>query len=116
MSALKRRAELKRTLIEQAAGTSTQSKADKKTRESSPTEEADDSDLEYEPITISKYAGNPTTAPGRNVEENAPKVPKDVENVAGIPNLSEGSGVLTAKGVDTEVQTMTPNKGEVPRI
>ena len=111
MSALKRRAELKRTLIEQAAGTSTQSKADKKTRESSPTEEADDSDLEYEPITISKYAGNPTTAPGRNVEENAPKVPKDVENVAGIPNLSEGSGVLTAKGVDTEVQTMSTEQG-----
>ena len=48
-----------------------------------------------------KVPGNgrryPTTAPGWNVEENAPKVPKDVENIAGIPNLSEGSGVPTAK-------------------
>ena len=110
MSALKRRAELKRALSEQAAGTSRQSKADNRTRESSPAEEAD-SDSEYEPITISKYSGNPTTAPGRNVEENAPKEPKDVENVAGRPNLSEGSGVPTSKGVDTEVQTMSTEQG-----
>ena len=104
MSALKRRAELKRALNEQAAGTSTQSKADNRTRESSPAEEAD-SDSEYKPITISK------PAPGRNVEENAPKVPKDVENVAGRPKLSKGSGVPTSKGVDTEVQTMSTEQG-----
>ena len=41
MSALQRRAELKRALNEQAAGTSTQSKAENRTREISPAEEAD---------------------------------------------------------------------------
>ena len=110
MSALKRRAELKRAANEQAAGTSTQSKADNRTRESSPAEEAD-SDSEYEPITISKYAGNSTTAPGRNAEENEPKVPKDVEDGTGRPNLSEGSGAAKSKGVDTEVQTMSTEQG-----
>ena len=97
MSALQRRAELKRALNEQAAGTSTQSTAENRTREISPAEEAD-SDSQYEPITISKYAGNTTTAPDRNVEANAPKVLKDVENITGKANLSEGSGTLTSKG------------------
>ena len=110
MSALKRRAEWKRALNEQAAGTSTQSTAENRTREIPPAEEAD-SDSEYEPITISKYAGNPTAAPDRDVEVNAPKVPKDVEGVAERPNLSEGSGIPTSKGVDTEVQTMSTEQG-----
>ena len=110
MSALKRRAELKRAANEQAAGTSTQSKADHRTRESSLVEEAD-SDSEYEPITISKYAGNSTTTPGRNAEQNEPKVPKDVEDGTGRPILSEGSGAAKSKGVDTEVQTMSIEQG-----
>ena len=110
MSALKRRAELKRALNEQAAGTSTQSTAENRTQEISPAEEAD-SDSEYEPITISRYAGNPTAASDRGVEVNAPKVLKDVEGVAERPNSSEGSGILTSKGVDTEVQTMSTEQG-----
>ena len=116
------RADLKRGANEQAAGTSTQSKAsaqrkaDNRTREFSPAEEAD-SDSEYEPITISKYAGNSTTAPGRNVEGNEPQVPKDVEDGIGRPNLSEGSGAEKSKGVDTEVQTMsTEQRGSAPHL
>ncbi|XP_063724381.1 uncharacterized protein LOC134852033 [Symsagittifera roscoffensis] len=58
-----------------------------------------------------KICRNPTTAPDRNVEANAPKVPKDVENIAGKANLSEGSGIPTSKGVDTEVQTMSTEQG-----
>ena len=110
MSALKRRAELKRALNEQAAGTSPQSTAENRTREISPAEEAD-SDSEYEPITISRYAGKPTAASDRGVEVNAPKVFKDAEGVAEKPNSSEGSGIPTSKGVDTEVQTMNTEQG-----
>ena len=116
MSALQRRAELKRAANEQAAGTSTQSKAsaqskaDNKVREFSPAEE-DDSDSEYEPITISKHAGNSTIAPGRDVEGNEPKMNNDVEDGIGRPNLSEGSGAGKSQGVDTEVQTMSNEQG-----
>ena len=45
------------------------------------------------------------------MESNAPKVSKDAEGVAEKPNLSEGSGVPTSKGVDTEVQTMNTEQG-----
>ena len=45
------------------------------------------------------------------MEANAPKVPKDVENIAGKANLSERSGIPTSKGVDTEVQTMSTEQG-----
>ena len=110
MSALKRRAELKRALNEQAAGTSTRSTAENRTREISPAEEAD-SDSEYEPITISRYAGQTTAASDRGVEVNAPKVFKDAEGVAEKPHSSEGSGGPTSKGVDTEVQTMNTEQG-----
>ena len=114
MSALKRRAELQQAQNEQAAGTSTRSTAEIRTREISPTrdsaEEAD-SDSEYEPITISRYAGQTTVASDRGVESNAPKVSKDAKGVAEKPNLSEGSGVPTSKGVDTEVQTMNTEQG-----
>ena len=87
MSALKRRAELKRPQNEQATGTSTQSTAEIRTREISPTrdsaEEAD-SDSEYEPITISRYAGQTTVASDRGVELSAPKVSKDAEEMRKI--------------------------------
>ena len=114
MSTLKSRAELKQPQNEQAAGTSTQSTAEIRTREISPTrdsaEEAD-SDSEYEPITISRYAGQTTVASDRRVELSAPTVSKDAEGLAENPNLSEGSGVPTSKGVDTEVQTMNTEQG-----
>ena len=45
------------------------------------------------------------------MELNAPKVFKDAEGVAEKPNSSEGSGVPTSKGVDTEVQTMNTEQG-----
>ena len=113
MSALKRRAELKRAPNEQAAGTSTRSTAEIRTREISPTQdsaEEADSDSEYEPITISRYAEQTTVASDQGVELNAPKVFKDAEGVAEKPNSSEGS-VETSKGVDTEVQTMNTEQG-----
>ena len=60
MSALKRRAELKRAQEEQAAGTSARSTTEAGTRAMSLNrdyEEEADSDSEYEPLRISRYAG-----------------------------------------------------------
>ena len=115
MSALKRRAELKQPQNEQAAGTSTQSAAEIRTREISPTrdsaEEAD-SDSEYEPKTISRYAGQTTVASDRGVELSAPKDSKDAEGLAENPNLSEGSGVQTMNTEQGGSGLNVRNKGQ----
>ena len=124
MSALKRRAELKRAQEEQAAGTSTRSTTEASTRAMSQNrdyEEEADSDSEYEPLTIPRYAGQnkdttTTVEPDRGMGLNAPAASNDTEVVAEKSKTSNESGVPASTGVDTEDQTMNTGKGEVPRI
>ena len=120
MSALKRRAELKRAQDEQAAGTSTRSTTEARTRamlQNRDYEEEADSDSEYEPLTISRYAGQnketttTTVEPDRGVGLNAPAASNDTEGVAEKTKTFNGSGVPASKGVDTEVQTMNTGQG-----
>ena len=118
MSALKcRRAELKRAEEEQAAGTSARSTTGAGTRAISQNgdyEEEADPDSEYEPLRISRYAGQnkdttTTVEPDRGDGSNAPVASDDTECVA---KTSNGSGAPASKGVDTEVQTMGTGQGE----
>ena len=119
MSALKRRAVLKQAQEEQAAGTSARSTTEVGTRAMSQNqdyEEEADSDSEYEPLRISRYAGQnkdttTTVEPDRGDGSNAPAASNDTEGVAETSKTSNGSGAPASKGVDTEVQTMGTGQG-----
>ena len=116
MSALKQRSELKRAQEGQTAGTSARSTTEAGTHEMTQDRdygEETDSDSEYEPLRISKYAGQnrdttTTVEHDRGDNSKAQTASTEIEGVAGNSNRS---GVPASKGVNTETQTMGTGQG-----
>ena len=115
MSAVRRRADLKRAQEEQAAGISARKTNEAGTRSKLQNwdyEDEADSDSEYESLRVSRYAGQnedePTAGPSQGDASNAPSA-KD--NTEGVAETSGGSGAQASKGVDSEIQTTGTGQG-----
>ena len=123
MVAVKHRADLKRAQKEQAAGVNARKTIEAGTRSKSQNwdyEDEADSDSEYEPLRISRYANQQEkrdelrAGPSQGDTSSAPLAP---ENTEGDAETSGGGGAKPSKGVDSEIQDSGIGKGgSVPNL
>ena len=125
MVAVKRRADLKRAQEEKAAGVNARKTIEAGTRAKSQNcdyEDEADSDSEYEPLRISRYADQQGKAADEQggagpSQGDTSNVPLAQENTEGDAGTTGGGGAKPSKGVSTEMQDSgTGKERSVPNL